>query len=136
MTLIAVILSAVLVLLAAVHLLWAFGIWFPIREEEVLVRSVVGLRGATRMPGPIPCALLVVALLVAALLPWLPAGGLRDAGLWGAALVFAGRGLAGYLPLWRRLTPQQPFDRLNRRYYSPLSLALGAGFLALVLNGA
>ena len=46
-------------------------------------------------------------------------------------LVFFGRGVAGYFPaLWRR-AEGLPFHRLNRAFYSPLCLAIGA---ALAIN--
>jgi hypothetical protein len=51
------------------------------------------------------------------------------------ALVFLGRGIAGFTSAWRRLTPEMPFARLDVRYYSPLCLVLGAGFIVLALEG-
>jgi hypothetical protein len=48
-----------------------------------------------------------------------------------AGAVFLGRGLAAYIPAWRRVTPEQPFARLDQIAYGPLCLALGAGFLLL-----
>ena len=50
------------------------------------------------------------------------------------ALVFLGRGIAGFTPAWRRLTPEQPFATLDVRYYSPLCLAIGTGFAALAIK--
>ena len=50
------------------------------------------------------------------------------------ALVFLGRGLIGLTPWWRRLTPEQPFARLNLRYYSPLCLVVGLGFAILAIT--
>ena len=49
--------------------------------------------------------------------------------------VFLGRGLAGYTSAWRRRFSEQPFARLDRLAYSPLCLALGAGFLAILIAG-
>ncbi len=50
------------------------------------------------------------------------------------ALVFLGRGVAGFTPAWRRHTPEQPFATLDIRYYSPLCLAIGLGFAALAIT--
>lgn len=133
MTILALTLSFVTVAVAAVHLLWAVGYWFPFSNEEKLVAAVVGLRGATRMPGAIPCALVTVVLLFAAAVPWWPQGWLRLAGLGFFAGAFALRGAAGFTRPWRRIARQEPFARLDRRLYSPLSLALALGYLVLLL---
>ena len=134
MTAVALLVSAVLIVIAAVHFLWALGWWFPIREEARLVRAVVGVKGAERMPGPIPCALVVAAMLVAAGLPWIADGTLRQVALILAATGFVIRGLLPWRQFWRRLTPQEPFATYDRRYYGPLCLALGLGFAALALE--
>lgn len=134
MTIIAVLLSAITLGLAVIHILWGIGYWWPIRTEEVLVRAVVGYKGATRMPGPIPCALVAVGLICAANFPWFPDGFLRTLGLWACAVVFLIRGMLAYTPFWRNMTPQKPFSTLDRTRYGPLCLFLGAGYLALALG--
>ena len=134
MTLIAVLLSLITTAIALVHILWAIGYWWPIRNEALLVRTVVGFTGATRMPGPIPCALVAVALIFAANFPWFPNGSLRNLGLWVSAGVFLGRGLLTYTPFWRNMTPQKPYATLDRTYYGPLCLLLGTGYLILALG--
>lgn len=131
MTLITIFLSVVTLGIAVIHILWGIGFWWPIRSEEVLVRAVVGFKGATRMPGPIPCALVAVGLIFAANLPWFPDGILRTLGLWTCAVVFLSRGMFPYLPFWRRMTPQKPFATLDRTRYGPLCLLLGAGYVIL-----
>ena len=68
------------------------------------------------------------------ILPPLP-GALFVLGAIGAALVFLARGIAGFTPAWRRLTPEQPFARLDVRYYSPLCLLIGLALLLLALKG-
>ncbi len=124
-------LSAVLIVIGAVHVTWALGLWWPLGDEDRMVRAAVGTRGATRMPGPIPCALVAVVLMIGAAWPWFPAGWLRSTGLALAALGFGLRGAMPWVPLWRRLTPQEPFATLDRRFYGPLCLAVAAGFLIL-----
>ena len=134
MTIIAVLLSIITLALAVLHILWGFGFWWPIRTEELLVRAVVGYKGATRMPGPIPCALVAVALLFAASFPWLPPGWVRTWGLWACAVVFLARGVLTYTRFWRNMTPQKPYSTLDRTRYGPLALFVGAGYLALALD--
>jgi hypothetical protein len=50
-----------------------------------------------------------------------------------AALTFTIRGLAGYVPAWRRITNGEPFATLDVRLYLPRCLAIGAGFGILLL---
>ena len=47
--------------------------------------------------------------------------------------VFGLRGLLGVFPAFEKMAPEQPFLSLNRRYYSPLCLAIGIGFALLVV---
>ncbi|EYD75447.1 hypothetical protein Rumeso_03017 [Rubellimicrobium mesophilum DSM 19309] len=135
MIVLSAVLSAGLLLAAAVHLLWALGIWWPLREERALVRAVVGVAGAERMPGPIPCGLVAGACLLAASLPWWPGGGARQAVLLVGAGAFLLRGAMPWMRSWRRVAPQEPFARLDRAIYGPLCVAVAAGFLVLALEG-
>jgi hypothetical protein len=66
MTFIALLASAGLIIIAAVHLLWALGIWWPIKDETALARAVVGSKGIKKMPRATSCSLVVVALLAVA----------------------------------------------------------------------
>jgi hypothetical protein len=50
-----------------------------------------------------------------------------------AAFVFAGRGIAGYFPAWRRRFPLEPFATFDRYSFAPLCLALATGYASLVL---
>ena len=134
MTIIAALMTALTLTLAGLHILWGIGFWWPIRNEELLVRSVVGYKGATRMPGPIPCALVAVGLIFAANFAWFPMGWMRHWGLWISAVVFLGRGSLAYTPFWRKMTPQKPFSTLDRTRYGPLCLFLGTGYLLLAMG--
>lgn len=53
---------------------------------------------------------------------------------WGAASVFALRGIAGYIPAAMAYAKDTPFHRLNRLYYSPLCLIIAAGFAQIGLS--
>ncbi len=136
MTWLAVLISALLFVPAALHLLWAIGAWVPIRDEAALARATVGAPGISKMPGPIPCSLVFVALSFAAALPHLTTFPLRTLLLPAIAAVFLLRGIATYLPAWRKLVPEEPFATLDQRYYGPLCLVLGASFLLFTLTGA
>ncbi len=132
MTILVNILVAVLAIVSAVHALWGTGFWFPIRDEERLVRCVVGAAGATRMPGPIPCALVSAALIVVIFALRASPNGLRDFVLWGSAMAFVARGCLAWIPMWRKMTPEEPFATLDRWVYGPGCLALGIGILIVV----
>ncbi|WP_294227266.1 DUF3995 domain-containing protein [uncultured Shimia sp.] len=135
MTWLAILISILLFVPAALHLLWAIGAWVPIRDEAALARATVGAPGITRMPGPIPCALVFVALSFAAALPHLTSFPLRTPLLVAIATVLGLRGLAAYLAAWRKLVPEEPFATLDQRLYGPLCLVLGASFLLFTLTG-
>ncbi len=130
-----ILLSVILMLIALLHMLWGFGVWVPIRDEEALAKAAVGAKGVTRMPGPIPCFLVAAALAVVVIAIWMPGGWIRSIILWGAAAVFVGRGSLAFTKVWRRMTPEEPFASNDRRYYGPLCLVLGAGILFLILRG-
>ena len=124
---IAVVMTLALGLIAALHLLWAVGFWFPIRDEARLARAVVGARGITQMPGAVPCAVVAMSLVfLISVIHW-PEVAARSWLLGGAGCVFLLRGVASYLPFWRRLVPEHPFARLDQLFYGPLCLMLGVG---------
>lgn len=138
MTILNLLAFAVLMAIALLHLIWAARIWWPAGNEGDLARAVAGFRNAARMPPAIACLAVAIAVLVAAIplalalttpvvtgWPWLLA--------LGAGLVFLARGLIGFTRFWARLTPEQPFRRLDRRYYSPLVTGLGVVFLLNLL---
>ena len=137
----AFILFCILVLIAGVHFYWAFGGFWPGKDEVSLARIVVGKKNISRMPSRLLTLAVVVAIFVASLWPlmWrsiisysLPQGFLWF-GMVVLMLVFLGRGIVGYLPFFTNKMSEQPFSRLNALYFSPLCLAIGAGFMALLI---
>ncbi len=139
MTLVAILVALVLILLAGLHVYWGLGGVWPGTDQASCARAVAGFRGVDRMP-PLPACLVVALALLAAAgialalaelvyLP-LPPVLISLAGL-AAAVVFLGRGIAGFTPAWRRLTPEMPFARNDRRWFSPLCLLIGGGLLLL-----
>lgn len=137
------VIAIVLAGIAVLHIYWGIGGRWPGTDEESCARAVVGFRGVRKMPPP-PAAFAVALALFAAAWIALALEGrvswplspslLALAGL-AAGAVFLARGVAGFTPAWRRLAPELPFARNDVRYFSPLCLLLGTGFLFLVFRG-
>ena len=126
--------------IAALHIAWGFGVVWPAKNEKQLVSWVVGAKGMQKMPSLSQCLLAgsgifgfgVVALLVGnAIQTPLPPKFVTALGAL-TAFVFAGRGIAGYFPQWRRRFPQQPFATFDQYSFAPLCLVLAAGYAVLV----
>jgi hypothetical protein len=132
----------VLTAIAAIHVAWGFGVRWPRKTEAELVTTVIGHK-RDAMPPPLHCYLAALAIFIPGAIALLLAGLVQTplprwlvtlAGA-GSALVFAGRGIAGYVPAWRARHPRDPFASLDRHYYSPLCLMLAAGLVVLLANG-
>jgi hypothetical protein len=142
MRILALIVFATLAAIAALHAAWGLRFFWPAATERKLVATVVGQKGRTKMPPPLACFIVAMALFLQGLIALLAAGWLASplsmpiesllALL--CALVFIGRGIAGFTSGWRARHSQQPFAALDREYYSPLCLALGAAFVLLSLH--
>jgi len=139
----ALLLAAVLILLAALHAYWGLGGFWPGTDAADLASRVAGFADTSAPPSALAC-FLVAAFLVYGATVALVLGGVIESPLpyflLGPAaitftLVFVGRGIAGYTSAWRRMTPVQPFARLDRLFYSPLCLVIGAGFFTLGIRG-
>jgi hypothetical protein len=136
--LIAAIVGIALLAVAIAHLLWSVGIMWPIRDERMLARTVTGFPGAERMPPRylsfavflITGAACVVAFSVA---DPVSGGATLTAIALLAGLVFLARGIVGYTSWWTAKTPEEPFRTQDRKYYSPLCLIVGIGFIILVV---
>jgi hypothetical protein len=135
--LVAALVLVVLLAVAIAHFLWAVGSRWPIRDPELLARTVIGVPGVTRVPrfASLVVSIAVLAAGVAAL-------ALADhtAGGWGLTLVgvalaaiFLGRGLIGYTAGWRARFSAEPFATLDRKNYSPLCIGIGIAYIVLVI---
>lgn len=143
MTVLAIVLLAIVGGIALLHAAWGLGSHWPAAGPEQLAKSAVGMPGITQMPAPAACFLVAALLAGVAVWPLFATGLLPEA--WphwltqlagaGIAAVFLGRGIAGYTRAWRRNFPEEPFASYDRRTYSPLCLALGAGYLAILIAG-
>lgn len=127
-----------LLAVAIAHLVWSLGGTWPLRNKQLLVRTVYGRPATMQMP-PRALTFLVALLVLAA---GIVALALADPEAGGAALdvvglllagLFLARGAAGYAKAWRQVFSAEPFAGLDRRLYSPLALLIGAGYLVLVL---
>ncbi|WP_238537017.1 DUF3995 domain-containing protein [Caulobacter sp. AP07] len=134
----AVLLAATLFALAGIHLYWAFGGRWPGHDEASMVEHVVGRTRGMRAPSLLSGVAVALALatggaLVLATLAPTAWDGWLKAARWGLLAVFAGRGLATYVPPVFRYAEGTPFATLNRRAYGPLCLAIALGILVLQL---
>lgn len=122
-----VLVSLILLSIAIVHVLWAIGFWWPIRDEEKLVRAVAGAKGGTKMPGAAASATVAMALI--SLVWWIWYGGqfgtqIHVTVLWGAMAIFAVRGIVPWMEFWRKKWPEEPFATLDKKYYGPLCIVI------------
>ena len=130
--------SIMLLLIALLHLIWGLRIWWPMKNEQSLVRAVAGFRDASQMPPPAACIFVALALLVATSFA-LELGGfeiigsraITVVGSIGLSAFFLGRGFLGFTKYWAQLTPEEPFRLWDSKYYSPLCIALGSSFAIL-----
>ena len=144
MTLLAVLLTLVLLAIALLHAYWGVGGMWPGADQADLARRVAGFANSSHSgQSPVACFLVAAALCFCAIVALVPGGIVASPFpffILGPpalviTLVFLGRGIAGYTLAWRRLTPVQPFARLDRLVYSPLCLFIGAGFFTLGIRG-
>jgi len=139
----AIVLSGLVLAIGMLHAYWGLGGVWPATSAERLAKAAVGTPGITRMPPPRSCFAVAAVLAGVATWPILAARLLSEpwprwltliAGF-AIAAVFLGRGIAGYTSVWRRHFCEQPFSRLDAVVYSPLCLALSAGFFTILLAG-
>ncbi len=141
---IGVILFFVLAGIALLHAYWGFGGFWPAATEQELIKTVVGAPHLKNMPGTgvtlIVAALIMgagfIALFASGVLPFVSHTLARIAAI-AAGAIFLARGVAGlaHLSIYKTWIAE-PFATLNVQFYSPLCLAIGAGFLFLALTGA
>lgn len=144
---VAVAMSVILLSIAGLHVYWAFGGKWPGSSERDLVNAVAGI--GDKMPPPFACLVVAMVLALMAVIPLIASGILDDrplavVGLEGAlpwllasaAGIFLLRGLVTFAA---RLFPKiiegrhPKFVTLDRRFYGPLCLILGAAYLGFYL---
>jgi uncharacterized protein DUF3995 len=119
--------------IAALHAAWGAGSTFPFRTRDELNDTVIG-RAATPSAG---ACYGVAGLLAAAaaLVGGFPgrSSRLRRTGVGTVAVVLAARGALGFAGKTDLVSPgstSEHFRNVDRRYFSPLCLALAAGATA------
>jgi hypothetical protein len=129
----------IMLLIAIIHVYWAFGGRWPGTNEKDLVEKVVG-RGESFPSVPITCfvslvfvAMAVVPLVKAGLLDTAIPAHLVDKTTLFFAVIFFLRGMGGYLRIFEK-TSADIFVYYNRRIYNPLCVSLGVAELILILN--
>jgi Protein of unknown function (DUF3995) len=140
--LIALLVFVTLAAIALLHLAWGLGSAFPCRDRKRLAQTVIGRRGEAGMPPNSSSLLVAAAIFLAALWPLMMQGRiltsvpivLRGVGAMVLTAVFLSRGIVGLTPWFRSLLPEEPFVTLNRKYYSPLCIALGLCYLLILIG--
>lgn len=139
-TWIALFLFALLAGIALLHAYWAFGGTWPGHDEESLAKTVIGSKGATKLP-PFWLTLTVASLILfASLFPlaWTFIGpdilpfNLVGLGMVALTIIFVGRGAISFTGYFKKTKAEEPFVTLDRKYYGPLCLLIGAGFLLVL----
>ncbi|KQV55322.1 MULTISPECIES: DUF3995 domain-containing protein [unclassified Caulobacter] len=137
--LLALLVAGILFLLAAIHLYWGSGGRWPGHDEASMVEHVVGRTRGMKAPGLLASAAVALALatggglVLATIFPPPPFESWLQTARWILFAVFAGRGVATYVPSVFRYAEGTPFSRLNRRAYGPLCLAIALGICAIQL---
>ena len=140
-TSLSMLLGALLLIIAALHMIWARGISWPSRTQNELVQLVVGQPQGYPFPGKWMTSMVALALaatggwLILTALAAVPLTGYRTL-VWSLAAVFTLRGFGGFFePLIRPWTVDLPYGYWNRVLYSPMSLAMGGMAFVIALAG-
>ena len=127
---------------AAMHVYWASGGYWPAQQKDELAKTVVGAE-SEHMPPAFVTLIVAVLIFLVGCLPLLSMGAIHSPIpksielilMAGATIVFLTRGLVTYLPIADRYSVVEPFVTFNRRYYSPLCVVLAIGFAFVMLAG-
>ena len=142
MSFVAYAIFGVLTITALLHAGWAFGMIWPGRDQQSLIDTVIGQPGMTQMPSTALTLAVASAIFAAGLCaPWalglivLPLPDwMKSLSPYVLAFIFIARGLSTYVLNGPLGTSVEPFRTLDRRYFAPLCLLLGAGFVAIILS--
>ena len=142
MNIVAIIISIILAIAATFHVGWAFGNFWPAKDEYSLVKTVIGEPNMREMPSRNFMLIVVFSLflgIIAALwgaylisvpLPlWM-----REFGLFIFAFIFGTRGLSTFLIAKQLGERTQPFKNLDRALYAPLCIIISVGYILMLVN--
>lgn len=139
-TIVTVLLLLLLLALATLHILWALGHYWPAADRADLKDLVLGGPAKVPFPGPFACAIVAgamafgagVVLQLGGLHQWLPAEPAELCAR-GFLSAFFLRGTLGYgMHRFKFWQDSAKFNHWNRLLYSPLCLAIAAGFAFLL----
>ncbi len=162
-TSIALLIFSILTLIACLHAFWAIGGKWPGRDDESLAKMVIGTKGLTKLPKASLTMLVATLIFIAGLIPLLwgyhqdganaymslfPDSSLSilkmmnnliphwllKVSMIGLTLIFLVRGLVTYTLWAEKQNLEEPFRSLDKKYYAPLCLILGVGFMVLLLS--
>lgn len=140
MALVSILIFVVLGAVAFIHVLWGFGMTWPAQDGQTLSDMVVGTKDAAFMPGLLLTLIVAAGIAMAGVFAlwgggvislWLPTW-MRTASLAVLAAIFLVRGAVTYLPFGPLADTVEPFRTLDYRYFAPLILAIGLGYLMLL----
>jgi hypothetical protein len=143
MTLIAIIIFTILTLFAIFHIIWANGIFWPAKDEQALVKMVIGEPNMRKIYSSKLTYSVAIAFIIAAIFAlW---GGnvialplplwIRELGVFLLAFIFGTRGLATYMIAKQLGEKTQPFKMLDRTIYAPISIIIAIGFIYMLVKG-
>lgn len=138
------IMFAALSVIAAIHVYWGLGYYWPLESKQALVDAVIGDPRARRIPPIQGTGAVAAAIWAAGFAALRASGAMRFGWAWLArgacallALVFLARAASGFALggaiLHYRVTPE--FKILDLWIYSPLCLAFALGFARLAWRG-
>ena len=135
---ITVALAVLLAVIAAIHVYWACGGYWPGTDEPSLAQMVVG--GQNHMPpnwmslfvAGAFCLFAVAPLAYANLIQFPIFGYWLRGTLWILTSIFLTRGIGGFFESQIRTSiAGTPYESLSKRFYSPLCIAIGSAFAFL-----
>ena len=142
MGMIALIIFFITLLVSLIHIGWGFGLVWPAKDQQSLVKAVIGEPNMHLMPSKKLLLIIAFAFFISGVFalwggyiiaPPLPLW-IRELILFLSAFAFGTRGLAPFLIAKQLGERTQPFKTLDRVLYAPLSLIISIGFIILLIN--
>ena len=138
-------LAAALSAIAALHIYWGLGGFWPGIDETSLVDMVIGAPAGTPIPPFWACSIVAACLLIPAAAALIISSGRRQnlpsvlrwmpvAALCISALVFIARGLSTYFSPLVLSAKGTAFFELDRTIFAPICLVLGVGLIFVWLT--
>jgi len=135
-TFLSITIFSILLLIALIHIVWALGSYWPAKDEQSLINTVIGSAKRSVMPAPFLIILVAIGIFGAGLcVLWGPElislpfpEWIKQTSLISLIIIFAARGISTYLFVAPLVNRTEPFKTLDRQYFAPLCLLLSLGF--------